>query len=178
MKLTSIILSAALVCLFSISMSAQNNYMEVKGSKLLIEGKALPSFAVPDYIGLENHENTYVPAVKEYKAGLGLLISGCVMFVAGIPMVAYYESINWQKNSADLTPEEIEERDLANSLVIAGIPLATVGGAAIMAGVPLLCIGKSRINWCASDYNQKNYGKQVSLNLCSGRNGVGLALNF
>lgn len=176
MILSRIIIAASALCLFSLAASAQDSgVMDTKGRKLFVDENQLPDIAIPDYIGQANYENTYVPAVKQYKVGLGLLIPGCVLSALGI--------ITLPIGIVDVallgTPEHSQDKGIRNEMVICsnmGIVGVAVGSAMLGTDVTFYCIGKKRIQWCANDYNSKQ--SQVSFNVSSGKNGVGLALNF
>lgn len=176
MKLTKFIVCAVVLCIFAFSASAQNPTMQAKGPKLYYGNEELPTIAVKDYIGEVNYAATYVPAVKMYKAGLGLMIPGCVIAAFGVVTIGI--SSAWFASYDDFSsPEYIEGRGLYDALFNTGFPCLLIGGAGMVGtGAALYCIGKKRIQWCADDYNSTH--SQVSLNLSSGRNGIGLALNF
>lgn len=171
MKLSRIIIAASALCLFSLAASAQDSgVMDTKGRKLFVDENQLPDIAIPDYIGQANYENTYVPAVKQYKVGLGLLIPGCVLSALGVVLIS--EAVCEAAIYSPVTGSYGTVAALTNT----GMTTIIVGSAMLGTGVTFYCIGKKRIQWCANDYNSKQ--SQVSFNVSSGKNGVGLALNF
>ena len=62
-------------------------------------------------------------------------------------------------------------------VITAGYLLMGAGLTALSAGIPLSIIGNKRLDWIASDYNQRS-GYQATLSWGFNRYGVGLALKF
>jgi len=110
--------------------------------------------------GPEIYYDTYLGAMKQFKAGKSLTYSGIGVMTAGL--VALFAGVY---NGYEM-------------LGYSGQILAFAGGAMIDVGVPLWSIGKSRLRWIESDYNKRHSPSPVEFSLNVGRNGFGLAMKF
>ena len=154
------------------------DYLSVsKGQFYDQDGNAIDSAELRQIIGNEIYNATYVGANKQYKVGKKLILWGAIG--AGVGLVSYVACVagiaSNQLNGSSYRPGE----DPLWGGVMAGATLLVLGDCALAAGIPLTIIGKSRMNWIANDYNEKQQSR-VSVNLtgCSAGYGLGLAINF
>ena len=130
---------------------------------------------------------TYSGAVKQYKTGKALIITGAVTMgvgtlatVAGAVAVAYgiktqHIVVDEKKpGQYDLTKAD-DKGKLAILGYTAGVSVLAVGATCLSVGIPLKIIGTKRLDWVATEYNH-----DVAANIRVGltQNGAGLAINF
>lgn len=138
-------------------------------------GNAINPSVLASIIGDEIYNETYVGASKQYKAGKNLIIWGAVG--AGVGFVTYAVALaSYVAKYPKLDPTQPSTWPIDSSLSLAagGLVVGALGSACLAAGIPLNVIGKSRMNWIASDYNEKH--SNVSLNLTGSQAGYGLGL--
>ncbi|MBE6319790.1 MAG: hypothetical protein E7075_02375 [Bacteroidales bacterium] len=71
------------------------------------------------------------------------------------------------------------ERTDPHYLMVSGIVLVSSGGGVALASIPILSVGYNKKNKVYSDFNEEKAIKpDLSLNLQTSHNGIGLALNF
>lgn len=112
----------------------------------------------------------------------GIIISGCSfpLWLTGSILMAYPSSYSY-------------EQDIYDGYVcfVIGMTLFSLGQTFMAIGIPLKAIGTRRLNWVADSYNQRKFGKDVSLSVApvminnpdkTGAHGqafgAGLTLNF
>lgn len=161
-KILLIILATVL---YSVAASAQiaSPDMYRKGTNLCIDGDRLIPDQVLALIGNDNFFETYLGAQRQFRAGRALLISGACVTALGIGTYG------------------VAVAGLDQVTGVCGLCLIAAGSVLLDAGIPLLCIGKSRLNWCAEDYDRRVSGCRfpgLSLDFGSHRYGTGLALKF
>ncbi|MBQ1168169.1 MAG: hypothetical protein IIU16_05955 [Bacteroidales bacterium] len=126
-----------------------------------------------DIIGPEIFNETYVGAQKQYKAGGVLITTGAITLGVGALMAGAFlgvAAMDYQ-DSGEIAPRHA--LGYTSSLL-----LAAAGGSALTAGIPLRFIGRSRLNWIAEDYNDKQSNVQLHITGCPVGTGLGLALVF
>lgn len=60
----------------------------------------------------------------------------------------------------------------------AGCALWSIGIASVITSIPLLCVGYANDDKIVKQFNSNRSGTAITLGLTSGKNGIGLALNF
>lgn len=188
-KIFVLALSAAFAFLASdVIASAQylpGTLKQYKAGLMDEKGHVLTDQEVLYALGDEDFKETYSGAVKQYKSGNAVMITGIatagvglVGTVAGILATGYAIKTNHIKIGEVNGKKKIIEADSNGTLAIAGyvagVSLLTVGATCLAVGIPLKSVGTKRLKWIADDYN-----KDVAyLRIGAGDYGTGLVLNF
>ena len=137
-----------------------------------------------DYIQKNCQEawDSYKKGRTLFRAGWGLFGAGSGLFLAGIGLAAAGDwgiyKITYNKRTGEVISSSLTEEQLA--CFYSGAVLLSFGSAALSASVPLLVIGAIKKNNSHEVYNESCAAQQapMTLNLQTGVNGIGLALNF
>ena len=133
------------------------------GGREIYEGEYRKYFNADEF-------DTVNGALRQRSSGKSLLIAGGILTGIGIVSTAIGGTYMYYYSGGHLNYES-----WAGALYYCGIVTLTSGLISMTVGAPLFCIGNARLNWAAESYNQRN---NLSFNVVSGRNGLGLALNF
>ena len=162
--------------LYAANASAQENIeydydepMEKCGGSFEFKGEEIFPEVYPKFFNADELE-TINSALRQRRSGKGLMISAAPFVVgAGCSLV-----VLCAMGLVDTTnPDHL--KSIIRTTFYIGLGLFSFGLTLISIGVPLFCVGNARLNWAADSYNQRN---QMSFNVVSGRNGLGLALRF
>lgn len=175
---------------FSSSPSFGNGRMEYSRGDFSLNGKELTENEIRQLVGDEIYTQTYESAVKQRKLGKVLTISGGAAAGGGLIIMAigvlgstlfvtdtYYYNPNNPSQTWGHTYSYDDNLDEMIPVITAGYLLMGAGLTALSAGIPLSIIGNKRLDWIASDYNQRS-GYHATLSWGFNRYGVGLALKF
>lgn len=189
--LVLIVLFGLLGCLGASAQWAPETLTYKRGH--LLDGKhKLTDLEVQEIIGSEIFEETYVGARKQYKAGLGLLISGGVTTLTGMIVCSRAESFikdrgketiwavikeSWNNGSVENVEFDQAAEDIAKGLVwyFCGAGVSYVGTTLLKFGIPFYVAGRKRLEWIADDYNGRN---APQLEVAVTPYGPGLRLTF
>ena len=139
-------------------------YMEHTGGDFEVSGRPIYEGEYRNYFNADEFE-TVNGAMRQRGTGKALLIAGGAVTGAGL-LCLIPSAVAASDDVFDYTAWAFYYTGAA--LLGAGVTMMTIGA-------PLFCIGNARLNWAAESYNQRN---QMSFNVVSGRNGLGLALRF
>lgn len=172
------------------SPSLGNGRMEYSRGDFSLNGKELTENEIRQLVGDEIFTQTYEGAVKQRKLGKVLTISGGAAAGGGLAVMAigllgstlfvtdtYYYNPNNPSQTWGHTYSYDDNLDEMIPIITAGYLLMGAGLTALSAGIPLSIIGNKRLDWIASDYNQRS-GYQATLSMGFNRYGIGLALKF
>ncbi|MBQ9888768.1 MAG: hypothetical protein IJM41_05960 [Bacteroidales bacterium] len=155
-----------------------------KGQFFDQNGTVLNVDQISQIIGSDIFNETYLGAMKQYKAGKNLVTAGAVGLGVGVAAaVGCVVSGDWYSkmydDEEDYTPTNSEKTLMAG--FVGGVIVAILGGTALDVGIPLLSIGKSRLSWIADNYNETR-GAQNTVALrvtgCSAGPGIGVSIVF
>lgn len=180
--------AACMALFFAISASAQYLPQQLewnRGKMVDQNGVTLSESEIISAIGDEIYHETYVGAIKQYKAGGALILSGSI--VAGVGLVgtigasallaAKYPNDLQNFTSTGKMPNNNRYFKLGVLGMTACCVLTGLGVTALSAGIPLRVIGNRRLNWVASNYNEQN-APQAWVRFGAGEYGTGLVVNF
>lgn len=180
-----------ILCFLTFAISASAQYAELPGQSLsykngklwdgkekITKGKADLYFS--DLNGVDRSVD-YTKYRAGYKAGLGLIIGGSSLTVAGALVTggaAVTAIVLAFPAAAGADPSIFDGVHV--SLVVGSASFIT-GVAALVSGIPTICVYKKKLKNLGYDYNsyQKvEKSSEVQLTFGSQRSGVGFALNF
>ena len=144
-------------------------HMEHTGGDFEVAGRQIYEGEYRNYFNADEFE-TVNGALRQRSSGKSLLIAGGALTGVGIVFTAVGAATMWDWNK-----DQYYYNAWSAALYYSGIVFLSTGVTAMTVGAPLFCIGNARLNWAADSYNQRN---QMSFNVVSGRNGLGLALRF
>lgn len=171
-KILLTLIVVAVAAIVSIEASAQAPaYMSREKSDLYLNGMKLTSDQVFELIGEETYDATYRGAIKQYKAGLPMMIVGGVVGFGGLVLTCV-GSVGY------IYADNYGEESTAAILMYSGLGAAFVGDILCAGGAALFCIGRSRLGWVASDYNRRQRAASRDVTLAPASSGFGLALKF
>ena len=115
--------------------------------------------------------NNSPEAYRNYMKATNMIKTGWTVFGVGIA-AAVIGGISWSFMGNDATLTE-------HYLMVSGIVLVSSGGGVALASIPILSVGYNKKNKVYRDFNEEKAIKtDLSLNLQTSHNGIGLALNF
>ena len=185
-----------LCCLLMVSMAANAQYshpVTIRGSRVFVGEVKLDRMSCAavfsDINGVDRSQD-YLNYRALYKAGLGLTVSGSVLFAGGGLLTGagclYLFSGGYLfllSEIADIiapgdqSPQDLPYFDIGSTLVTVGA-FSCIGGIVLLAGgIPTLSVYKTRLNRLEYDYNQ-TVTPAVEVTLGYQRHGLGLAINF
>lgn len=151
-----------------------------KGRLLDDNGEVMPDFMVKRLVGDEIFEETYLGAVKQYKAGKWLMLGGGLVVGAGVAVsgvslgVFFVNYVNIWKGE-NLWDSFSQAKDVL-SWFYRGFSIAGLGASVFTMGIIFKTVGWKRLEWVAEEYN--NGRPAVTLRFGAGEYGTGLVLNF
>lgn len=149
---------------------SRDGLMEYSHGEFTLNGETLTPSQVFDLVGSEIYYETYEKALSQRKLGKIFFIAGGAASAVGIAGIVV-GALNSKPNGYDANG------DRGIPFIVAGGALLGLGLSAVSAGIPFTIIGNRRLDWIASDYNQRNvYHSQLIIGPT--RNGIGLAMNF
>ena len=146
-------------------------HMEHTGGDFEVGGRQIYEGEYRNYFNADEFD-TVNGALRQRSSGKSLLITGGALTGVGIVFTAVGAATMLDYDSGS---GYLDYNPWSAALYYSGIVFLSVGVTAMTVGAPLFCIGNARLNWAADSYNQRN---QMSFNVVSGRNGLGLALRF
>ena len=164
--------------------------MQYSRGDFSLNGEELSAEQIRQLVGDEVYTQTYEGAVKQRKLGTILTIAGGAtagvgagLFIGGlissnlyITESYYYNPKNPSQTWGHKTTYD-DNLDKTMPIIIIGEVVMSVGLAALSAGITLSIIGNKRLEWVATDYNQRN-GHYALLNVGPTRHGFGVSLTF
>ena len=135
-----------------------------------------------DYLGVALYGSDYRKAVSQNYWGMLLTLFGSALVVSSAVAATAASDFNKSLSSHNSSHwDSWDNSGMRDSCGMAAV-LGVTGAACLGAGIPLWISGNRKLNKIADDYN-RNYGRgnvgyNSSVELKSGPNGVGLALNF
>ena len=158
-----------------------------RGSLVDEQGHVLTNQEVLNLIGEEDYNKTYTGAVKQYKSGNALLITGIATGGAGlVGTIAGAIATDYGLRTNHITYERDNKgkitkinADTKGTLAVvgfaAGISLLTAGITCLSVGIPLKVIGTKRLDWIADDYNKD---AAATIRFGAGQYGTGIVMTF
>ena len=151
-----------------------------KGRLLDDNGEVMPDFMVRRLVGDEIFEETYLGAVKQYKAGKRLIVGGIIgtgagLAVSGVSLGVFFANYFNIWKGENLWDSFSQAKDVL-SWFYRGFSIAGVGTSVIGLGIIFKTVGWKRLEWVAEEYN--NGRPAVTLRFGAGEYGTGLVLNF
>jgi hypothetical protein len=187
MKKIAVFLIVVLACLTGRTAYAQyyhpDNLHRVRHSLVSETGVVLSDEEVLAGIGQEIYDETYVGAVKQYKASTALIWSGVGTTVVGAAGVAasaiFYRRLQDSKAAAGVgAPQSLKTQIVLTELGIGGASFVTIAGvSALLTGLVFRAISTQRLEWVAQDYNSTE-SRMVTARIGNGQYGTGLIINF
>lgn len=168
----------------AVSASAQyvdtEKMIDIKGSRLFIDGEKLSkeeAYAFfQDMNGMDRSQD-YIRYRKGYKAGLGMIIGGGSLTLAG-GLTLLGGAVSAMVIGV---PFAISGKDMPKGVdiaITAGGVSVLAGTAVMLAGVPTICVYKKRLKGLEEEYNSGLQSQDVELTFGSQPYGVGFALRF
>lgn len=139
---------------------------KLSGSEYEYMGSVMDKKAYANFL-----QNNCPTAYNQYKKGKVLVGTGWGLFGAGVALAAVGGGLIFVDYALIGSGE----------LFYIGAITAATGGVCTLASIPVLCVGYNKRDNAYKVYNEKCSSpsvQQLSLNLISGQNGLGLALNF
>lgn len=164
--------------------------MQYSRGDFTLNGEELSADQIRQLVGDEIYTKTYEGAVKQRKlgkiltivggatagVGAGLFIGALISSNLYVTKTYYYNPKNPSQTWGHKTTYD-DNLDKTMPVMIIGEVIMSVGLAALNAGIPLSIIGNKRLDWVATDYNQRN-GRYALLNVGPTRYGFGVSLTF
>ena len=155
-----------------------------------LNGEKISAEQVRRLIGEDIYTSTYESAVKQRKLGNALTMAGAITTGAGVGLfcVGLFGSALFVTDTFYYDPENPshtwghtysydDNLDKTRPYIIAGSALMSAGLLILGGGITFSTIGNKRLDWIATDYNQKNRNYSY-LNFGPTKNGVGLYVRF
>ncbi|MBR6002940.1 MAG: hypothetical protein IK045_08800 [Bacteroidales bacterium] len=175
-KIISILVAATALLLCALNASAQyvdsfeeDGPMEKCGNGFEYKGEEIFQEDYHKYFNADEL-STINSALRQRRTGK-FFIFAASPFVLGAGIAFTVALVYGMADANDYT----RIKAIINKSLYTSLGFVSVAFTMVSIGVPLFIIGNHRLNWAADSYNQRN---SLSFNVVSGRNGLGLALNF